>query len=338
MYTCVGVLRYPDKVIKGYTLDDPEVLSGPIEILDKEIHDNYKHTDNLSLNRHGDIQLVGKQINYKQNLKFRCIDLIESNDGQEVVCILANENLVRRQGLNKVITDIKSGAITVSNLEITADGKVTASNLDSTCLYPGDFDFWMELPGYFDTVKIATVPGGMPDLMSRILKQKALGKGIEFKKIKNGMYKVTQGNKMTLYFLGDRVELGANAHWTFADYTRMTRMGYGVDKLDLSELDVSRVTNMGGIFRGVELEELNISGWDTSKVTDMREMFAWSKIRNLIGFENFRTDSLKHCAGMFNGAAIGNLDISSFDISKCKDSNYMFCGDQEDFGEYWGDD
>ena len=43
--------------------------------------------------------------------------------------------------------------------------------------------------------------------------------------------------------------------------------------LDLSNFDTSKVIDMKGMFAGCNLTALDLSSFKTSKVTDMREMF-----------------------------------------------------------------
>merc|ERR1719331_1533084 len=69
---------------------------------------------------------------------------------------------------------------------------------------------------------------------------------------------------------------------------------------DISKWDVSRVTDMSGMFFETESFNGDISKWDVSSVTDMNAMF----------FD----------AQAFNG------DISKWDVSKVTNMDYMFRG------------
>merc|ERR1719155_234458 len=68
----------------------------------------------------------------------------------------------------------------------------------------------------------------------------------------------------------------------------------------ISGWDVSRVTDMSGIFHGHKTFNADISKWD---------------VRNAITM-----------ASMFEGAAAFNGDISNWDVSSCTDMEAMFSG------------
>ena len=67
---------------------------------------------------------------------------------------------------------------------------------------------------------------------------------------------------------------------------------------DISKWDVSKVTNMEGMFYGARTFNGDISKWDTSKVTDM--------------------------AYMFFGARTFNGDISRWNLCTVRSSDKMF--------------
>jgi surface protein len=119
-------------------------------------------------------------------------------------------------------------------------------------------------------------------------------------------------------------------------------------ELDLSNLDVSKVTNMKYMFSNCS-SSVNIDGWDTSNVTDMKYMFYRffgsidvskldaSKVTNAeYMFSTTNTDkiiltgmsfpSAKSLSRMFDSATGTTLDLSSWDISNITDMSYMFSG------------
>ena len=69
---------------------------------------------------------------------------------------------------------------------------------------------------------------------------------------------------------------------------------------DLSKWDVSRVTNMDGMFHSMSSFDCDISRWDVSRVTTMEAMFAYA-----LSF---------------------NRDLSKWDVSRVTNMDFMFFG------------
>ena len=98
-------------------------------------------------------------------------------------------------------------------------------------------------------------------------------------------------------------------------------------KLDLSDWDTSNVTNMKNIFaRCSSLSYLNISGWDTSNVTSMSNMFLICEKLPSLDVSHFNTSNVKDMDNMFYNLNIDSLDVSNFNTSKVTNMNYMFYG------------
>ncbi len=97
-------------------------------------------------------------------------------------------------------------------------------------------------------------------------------------------------------------------------------------ELELSNFDTSRVTNMNDIFHGMSsLTSLNLSNFDTSKVTNMSHMFediSNLATLNLSNFDTSRVTSMRFMfTAMFN---LTTLNVSNFDTSRVTDMSYMF--------------
>lgn len=105
-------------------------------------------------------------------------------------------------------------------------------------------------------------------------------------------------------------------------------MFYGLDLGNLrriENLNVSRCTNMGGMFQYVNFKnfETDFSDWDTSSVRDFSNMFAHtSNLPN--GIEQFNTSSATSFYSMFNNAKKIPSDFSSWDTSKATSFYQMF--------------
>ena len=98
--------------------------------------------------------------------------------------------------------------------------------------------------------------------------------------------------------------------------------------LDLSNFDTSQVTNMKEMFDGMRnLTTLDLSNFDTSQVTNMSWMFANMRSLTTLNLSNFDTSNVKLMYSMFRGmSSLISLDLSSFDTSKVRDMQNMFSG------------
>ena len=127
-----------------------------------------------------------------------------------------------------------------------------------------------------------------------------------------------------------------------------------IEMLDLSNFDISKITDMGWFFcycyklkyiKGLEkfntnqvtnmrtmfqactsLEEIDLTNFDTSKVTDMGYMFAsCNKLKRIKGIEKFNTNQVINMKTMFQDCQeLEELDLSNFDTSNVNDMGYMF--------------
>src|SRR5699024_399757 len=94
-----------------------------------------------------------------------------------------------------------------------------------------------------------------------------------------------------------------------------------LSKFDGSNLDVSGVTDMHGMFFGNKISNLTgLAKWDTSKVTDMSYMFGGTSIRDLTPLANWNTSNVTNMSGMFarNPDLIDLKPIANWNISSVK--------------------
>lgn len=123
-----------------------------------------------------------------------------------------------------------------------------------------------------------------------------------------------------------------------------------LEYLDLSHFDTSNITTMSYAFYNCRrLYTLITTDWNTSKVNDMsymffecpsaddaadfdvssvtnmRNMFWSSTIKNINKFKNWNTSSVTNMNSMFRNAYIaGNIDLSDWDVSNVTNMKYMF--------------
>jgi len=94
---------------------------------------------------------------------------------------------------------------------------------------------------------------------------------------------------------------------------------------DLSSWDVSRVTNMRGMFYGASTFNANLAAWDVAQVTDMRHMFSGASAFNA-DLSAWNVSRVFYMAYMFYGISAFNQDLSTWDVSRVTNMDYMFYG------------
>ena len=121
---------------------------------------------------------------------------------------------------------------------------------------------------------------------------------------------------------------------TNLDTSKVTNMGVmfsGLSKLtnlDVTRFDTSKVDNMYGMFNGVSgLTSLDVTHFDTSKVTNMGEMFKGMSSLTSLDLTHFDTSSATIMYGMFaNASKLATLDLSHFNTSNVTNTGFMFSG------------
>ena len=98
------------------------------------------------------------------------------------------------------------------------------------------------------------------------------------------------------------------------------------EKIDVSRLDTSKVTNMSGMFfECFALENLDVSGWDTSKVTNMSGMFVDCNALENLDVSRWNTSKVTDMSWMFTDChVLESPDVSRWNTSKVTDMSRMF--------------
>ena len=116
------------------------------------------------------------------------------------------------------------------------------------------------------------------------------------------------------------------SEWNVSNVTNMERMFIGCDKFDndLSKWNVSNVTNMEKMFIGCrKFKGIGLSSWDVSNVEDMSGMF-----KNCINLSedlsNWNVSNVKYMSSMFYYCLLFDCNLSKWDVSKVVLFNEMF--------------
>ena len=143
------------------------------------------------------------------------------------------------------------------------------------------------------------------------------------------------------YFPKDRVELinivrerlekNQNADLNDIDTSEITDMHdlfeyIATGEINLSNWDVSKVTNMYGMFHGCsKLTKIDLSKWDVSNLENTGFMFDGCSGLKAVNVSTWNTSNLKDTKYMFYKCqALQNIDISNWDVSSIEDMNRMF--------------
>ncbi|RDU61721.1 hypothetical protein CQA44_08155 [Helicobacter sp. MIT 14-3879] len=80
------------------------------------------------------------------------------------------------------------------------------------------------------------------------------------------------------------------------------------------------------MLNGKEIESVNLGEIDTSKITDMSELFADSERECFNGIETWDTSSVENMRRMFAGASCFNQPLDKWNVSNVRDMQGMFYG------------
>ena len=107
----------------------------------------------------------------------------------------------------------------------------------------------------------------------------------------------------------------------FADCTSLK-------KVDLSNFNTEKVTNMNSTFRGCKLlNEINLTNINTKNVTDMCRMFYGCESLINIDVSKFNTEKVTKMIGLFYECkSLKNLDVSKFNTKNVTDMKALFYG------------
>ena len=94
--------------------------------------------------------------------------------------------------------------------------------------------------------------------------------------------------------------------------------------IDLGDIDTSLITDMRRLFENTTRTDFSgIENWDVSNVTDMSDMFSFTKKFNQ-PLNNWDVSSVITMGSMFYEAKKFNQPLNNWDLSKVVDKEHMF--------------
>ena len=123
--------------------------------------------------------------------------------------------------------------------------------------------------------------------------------------------------------------LGPIGEWDVSRVTDMNGIFYEKYSFntDISKWDVSSVTNMQSVFSNAKSFNANISKWDVSSVTNMQSMFYYAKSFNA-NISEWDVSSVTNMDQMFNGATSFSRKLCGYGwiVSQAPKAYAMFTG------------
>ena len=123
-----------------------------------------------------------------------------------------------------------------------------------------------------------------------------------------------------IYFMDDQVPGIKNMEGMFSGLTNLEKIVY------LYNIDTSKVTNMANMFSECRsLSSLDLSNFDTKLVRNMSNMFSNCSSLESIVLSNFDTSSVIDMGYMFcSDCALNEANVANFNTSKVTNMEYMF--------------
>ena len=120
---------------------------------------------------------------------------------------------------------------------------------------------------------------------------------------------------------------GEISNWDVSKVTNMFRMFYGASSFNqpLNNWDVSNVTDMWSMFDGAVSFNQPINNWDVSSVTNMSYMFEDAEYFNQ-PLNKWDVSSVTNMRGVFFGASSFNQPLNNWNVSNVTNMYRMFTG------------
>jgi surface protein len=120
-------------------------------------------------------------------------------------------------------------------------------------------------------------------------------------------------------------QYGNISDWDVSEITDMSDLFSGCTTFndDISRWDVSKVTNMSDLFVGCSTFNADISRWDVSKVTNMSDLFVGCSTFNA-DISRWDVSKVTNMSGMFASAIVFDQPIGNWNVSNVTNMHDMF--------------
>ena len=128
----------------------------------------------------------------------------------------------------------------------------------------------------------------------------------------------------------DKQVKAINADWYDTWNSQDNNRGAKLSRFDGTNLDVSNVTNMNGMFLSNQISDLSsLANWKVNNVTDMSDMFSHNQISDLSPLANWNTNNVTNMHGMFSNNQISDLSpLANWNTNNVTDMSDMFSFNQ----------
>ena len=228
----------------------------------------------------------------------------------------------------RVVRRVRSLAAAPTTVNDPVDLTKWEYNVDSlgdahVLSYNGDVTQPIYIPNSYDFIQAGKITAEHKAFITSDNMQKLAGSGThELYISKNGNGKViAEDSDWHGTFCGIGSRSGRNAQLS-------ETIGKNLEKLDLTNLDVTNIQNMKNMFSfNSQLTSIgDLSNWDTHNVTDMRNMFLQaSSLTNIGDLSNWDTSKVTNMSYMFlNTYNLTNIgDLSNWNVNNVIDSEDM---------------
>ena len=190
-------------------------------------------------------------------------------------------------------------------------------------------------PGYFSALPVLKTGSQLNSIIGYDITKIIFGKYSDYSSAVSSVTPTPVDTKETgaysLYKVGTVVYILTNSCDNFTANPDSSKFFYNpfgslTSIENLNMLNTSKVTDMSDMFCLCgNLTSLDVSGFDTSKVTDMSDMFSYCRNLSSLDVSGFDTSKVTNMDHMFNAcSSLTSLDVSGFDTSKVTDMDYMF--------------